>query len=150
MPTTIHVVVETNVLADRVLEVAYDFSARRAEVWPAVSVKHLKVHRLGDTSAEVTEGTRAGIVVWERCHYDWSQPGSVKASVLDSNVYEPGSTWEIRATPRNGGSRVEMIWVRDFRGSLGARLLGTVYRRAGQRMFEKDARRVINTLEKGV
>ena len=85
MPT-IRVVTDSSVPATSVLGAARDFSAQRAEVFPAVSVKRLEVHELMDTSADVTEGTRAGpIVNWERCDYDWSQPGSVKATVTDSN-----------------------------------------------------------------
>ena len=32
--------------------------------------------------------------------YDWSHRGLVKGTVVDSNIFKPGSTWEIRATPR--------------------------------------------------
>ena len=73
---------------------------------------------MGLTSADVTEGTRAGpIVNWERCQYDWSTPGRVIATVTDSNVYAtPASKWEITATPNEaGGSHVEMIWTREFK-----------------------------------
>jgi hypothetical protein len=36
--------------------------------------------------------------------YDWSQPGSVKGTVVESNLFKPGSTWEIHATPTDVGS----------------------------------------------
>ena len=109
---------------DRVLAAAADFSERRAEVFPAVSVERMEVHELGDTSADVTEGTRAGpIVNWERCNYDWSQPGSVKADVTDSNIYDPdGSSWELTAIPQDGGSHVEMIWEREFKSTADGRV----------------------------
>jgi hypothetical protein len=147
---TVHVVAESSLPPARVLAAAHDFSEQRAEVWPAVSVKHLTVHELGETSADVTEGTRAGpIVVWERCLYDWSQPGSVKAMVTDANVYAvPGSSWEIRATPNNGGSRVEMIWAREFKRNLIGRVFGTVFRRFGQSLFGRDARHALRNLER--
>ncbi|HEU0237310.1 MAG TPA: hypothetical protein VFR14_12800 [Candidatus Limnocylindrales bacterium] len=57
---------------------------------------------------------------------DSSAPGSVKGVVTDSNIFKPGSTWEIRATPENGGSRVEVIGVRHLRGFRG-RLLAPVF-----------------------
>jgi len=86
--TTIHTVTSSPLPAARVLEAAFDFSDRRAQVFPAVSLDYLEVHELGDSWADVTEGTRAGIGInWERCRYDWSQPGSVTATVTDSNVY---------------------------------------------------------------
>ncbi|MGH2918773.1 MAG: hypothetical protein ACRDLS_09285 [Solirubrobacteraceae bacterium] len=37
-------------------------------------------------------------------------------------IFKPGSTWEIRATPRDGGSRVEVIGVRHLRGFKGRML----------------------------
>ena len=97
----------------------------------------------------MTEGTKSGpIFAWERCRYDWSQPGSVKATVTDSNVYAfPGSSWEIKASPSNGGSKVEMIWVREFQRHPLARFLGTVFRLAGKSLFGRDARKTLKNLE---
>lgn len=119
MPT-VHVVDETPVAPERVLEAARDFSERRAEMWPDVHVEDLEVHERGETFAEVTEGNPWPIGrVWERLRYDWSESGSVKGVVTDSNLFKPGSTWEIRATSANGGSRVEVIGARHLRGVRG-------------------------------
>jgi hypothetical protein len=127
MVPTVHVVAETPVVPDRVLEAARDFSERRAELWPDVHVAHLHVHEVGETFAEVSEGNPWPIgYVWERLRYDWSKPGSVKGVVTDSNIFKPGSTWEIKATPIDGGSRVEVIGVRHLRGFKG-RLLAPVF-----------------------
>jgi hypothetical protein len=46
--------------------------------------------------------------------------------VTYSNTFKPGSTWEIRATPANSGSRVEVIAVRHVWGFKG-RLLAPVF-----------------------
>lgn len=122
-----HVVDETPVPPARVLEAARDFSPRRAELWPDVHVAHLQVHEEGENFAEVTEGNPWPIgYVWERLRYDWSEAGLVKGTVTDSNIFKPGSTWEIRATPANGGSRVEVIGVRHLRGFKG-RLLAPAF-----------------------
>jgi hypothetical protein len=92
-----------------------------------VHVEHLQVHEAGETFAEVTEGNPWPIgYVWERLRYDWSEPGSLKGVVTDSNIFKPGSTWEISATPAHGGSRVEVIAVRHLRGLKG-RLLAPVF-----------------------
>ena len=149
MPT-IRVALQSSLAPERVLQAAYDFSERRAEVWPAVSVPRLTVHDRGDTWADVTEGTRAGPVVnWERCRYDWSQPGSVTAPVTDSNVYAfPASSWEIKATPTENGSHVEMIWVREFKPGPRGRLFGTLFRVVGKRLFTRYARDVLTNLER--
>ncbi len=148
--TTIRVVAETSVPADRVLLAARDFSDRRAEIFPAVSIPKLVVHEQNAASADVTEGTRAGIGDnWERCDYDWSRAGSVTATVTDSNVYAvPGSSWEIKATPTESGSRVEMIWVREFRRGPRGRIFGTAFRLFGNRIFDKYGRDILGNLER--
>jgi Polyketide cyclase / dehydrase and lipid transport len=147
---TIRVVFDTIVPPDRVLYAARDFTARRADIFPAVSVPKLEVHARGETSADVSESTRAGIGDnWERCDYDWSRPGSVKATVKESNVYAvPGSSWEITATPKNGGSRVEMVWIREFRRDARGRVFGAAFRRFGNRIFNRYGRDIVRNLEK--
>jgi hypothetical protein len=52
--TTIHIALQSPLAPERLLEAVHDFSARRAEVWPAVSVPRLIVHDRGDTWADVT------------------------------------------------------------------------------------------------
>src|SRR5437764_5558322 len=72
---TIRVAARTSLPAERVLDAGRDFSERRSDVWSNVKVKHLEVHELGETFAEVTEGTWVVGLFWERCRYDWSQTG---------------------------------------------------------------------------
>jgi len=117
----VHVVDESSASADRVLRAARDFSARRAELWRDVHIEHLEVHDSGEAWADVTEGNPWPVgVVWERLHYDWSEPGAIKGRVIDSNIFKPGSTWEIHATALDGGgSRVEILAVRHLRGVKG-------------------------------
>jgi len=92
MPT-IHVTMSSHLAPQVVLAAGYNFSARRADFFPAVSTDHLEVHDLMAESADVTEGTPAGIGLnWERCHYDWAAPGVVTAAVVGSNVYDPGTS----------------------------------------------------------
>ena len=79
---------ETSARPERVLEAARDFSERRADVWPNVSVDQLEVHERGDTFADVTEGLFRG-VFWERCRYDWSQPSAVTATAGSSKLSVP-------------------------------------------------------------
>ena len=116
----ITVTAATSASPERVLALAgTDFSADRAKVWSNVAVKRLAVHERGTTYAELTEGaSRIAWFAWERTRYDWSRPGIVRQTVLDSNVLEPGSTWELWVQPREGGgSEVEMTLQRRFRHS---------------------------------
>ena len=88
------------------LRAARDLSDRRAELWPDVHVEHLQVHNRGAGWAEVTEGNPWPIgFVWERLRYDWNEDGCLKGTVLDSNIFKPGSTWELRCSAREGGGR---------------------------------------------
>ena len=147
--TVIEIVSEITAPADQVLAAAYDFSERRPRVFPAVSMRHMTVHSIGATTADVTEGTRGGpFVFWERCTYDWSQPGAVSAVVTDSNVYAvPGSRWDITAEPTDHGSRVTMTWTREFRRRPLGRLMGFVYRHRGRKIFTKYAHEILENLE---
>jgi hypothetical protein len=131
--TTIHVTTQSRLSPERVLASGYDFSARRTEIFPAVSTPHFEVHGLSQSTADVTEGTPVGIGInWERCRYDWSKPGSVKAVVTDSNVYQPAnSSWELRATAAESGSKVEMIWIREFTHNARGRIFGTLFKLMG-------------------
>jgi hypothetical protein len=146
--TTIHVTMESHLEPGQVLAGGYDFCPRRAEIFPAVSTEHMEVHQLRETSADVTEGTPAGVGInWERCRYDWSNPGSVIATVTDSNVYQPGSSWELRASRSEVGSSVDMIWMRKFKHDARGRIFGTLFRIVGKSIFTRDAKRILRNLE---
>lgn len=113
----VHVIEFSELPPARVLSAARDFSARRADLWPDVHVEHLHVHEQGEDYAVVTEGNPWPIgTVWERVRYDWTDPQEVRGTVLASNLFRPGSTWEIRAVPWGEGSRVEITAVRHLRG----------------------------------
>jgi len=146
----VHVVLESPLSPEAALATAYDFSPRRARVFPAVSMKRLTVHERGEKWADVTEGTMAGLVVnWERCRYDWSQPGCVRATVTDSNIYAvPGSSWEMRASGADAGSRVEMTWDREFRPGPKGNFFGFFFGWQGDRIFGKYARDVLRNRER--
>ena len=59
--TTITVTADSPLPPERVLAAGYDFTERRPHIFPAVSTEHLKLHQRGQISADVTEGTPAGI-----------------------------------------------------------------------------------------
>ena len=148
---TIRVVSETTVPPERVLRAAYDFSERRAELFPAVELEHFEVHEIDATSADVTEGTKTGPfgTNWERCRYDFSQPGSVERPGDRLERLRAGrQQLEIRATPNADGSRVEMIWERRFKGNARGVIFGTLFRTVGKPIFRRYVRDVIENLER--
>lgn len=149
--TTIRITRTSTLPAARVLLAGYDFTERRIAVWPAVRAEHFVVHSAGQSGADVTEGTPAGIGTnWERCDYDWSMPGVVVATVTASNVYAvPGSAWQLEATDLpGGGSRVDMTWTRRFRRTPRGLLFGTAFRLVGRRIFGGYVGTVLENLER--
>jgi hypothetical protein len=71
----------------------------------------------------------------------------VNATVTSSNVYAaPGGSWELRATSTNGGSRVEMIWVREFTSSLRGRAFWTRFWLIGNPLFRRYAHAALKNL----
>nr|SBO97007.1 hypothetical protein BN4615_P6523 [Nonomuraea gerenzanensis] len=106
------------------LRVLTDFGPSRAQSWPSIDAEHFSVHQLGDTWAEVTEGTAAA---WERARYDWdAEQGRVVVTTLDSKLFGPGGGWDIRLTPEGDGTRVDVELTRrpsTFKGKVLAALL---------------------------
>lgn len=147
--TTIRVRIDSELPYDRFLFAARDFSDRRIDVFPAVRAEHFAVHEQVGSTADVTEGTPAGIGInWERCRYDWSEPGRVVATVIGSNVYAyPGSAWELTASPTELGSSVEMAWIRRFRRTPRGMIFGTLFRVVGRPIFRGYAREIVNNIE---
>ena len=95
---------DSTVPPQAVLGALADFSDRRLALWPNIDRRYYKVHQLAATSAEVTEGSRG---VWERTRYDWSEPGTVRIQVQDSNTFRPGSYWiyKVERRPEGGNSK---------------------------------------------
>ena len=145
---TIQVDAHTPLSPQRVLEAARDFSERRADVWPNVRKRHITVHASGEDFAEVTEGTWVVGLFWERNRYDWSTPGTVRATVIDSSIFEPGSTCELRATARDGGSQVQLILHRGFRSGPKGRIASTVHHTVGTWVWRWFLRSALRSVEK--
>ncbi|MFJ4622368.1 hypothetical protein [Streptomyces sp. NPDC088812] len=110
-----------------VLGVLTDFGPSRADAWPTIDSDHFEVHGLGDTWAEVTEGTAAA---WERARYEWEPDGdTVTITTLDSKVFGAGGGWVFTMTPEGDGTRVDVRLTREpatFRRKLLASLLPLV------------------------
>src|SRR5258706_10991474 len=95
---TINANAETSATPEAVIDAARDFSERRAVIWPNVKAGHFEVHANGETFTEATEYLWP-LGFYERCRYEWPRPDYVRATVLESNVLAPGSTWELTVIP---------------------------------------------------
>jgi hypothetical protein len=116
---------ETTLPPERIVAMLTDFSPSRPEVWPGLWEGAYETYSVGDTSAEVREGNKTP-KIWARERYDWSQPGVVRWTVIESNFCVPGSFVEARLAPRDGGgTRVHVTWERTPT-TFGARLMAAM------------------------
>jgi hypothetical protein len=128
-----------------VVDAVKDFSERRAEIWPIID--SYEVHEVNEDFADVTEGTDAlGKNFWARERYSWPEPGLVRADTTDSNVFEPGSSWQLRATPREGGSRIEVVNNRRMKRDPLSQAVG-VAMRITKRKYRRDLERFLGRVE---
>ena len=134
----IHYEVDGDIPPERLVAALTDFSEDRPELWPNLSSKYYAVHDRGDTWADVTEGTDVAGGVWARERYDWSEPGIVRLTLVESPSFVPGTTIEYRVSALPGGRcRVSVDFHRIARGWRG-RLVGAVVQLAGARRFSGD------------
>ncbi|MDP9340517.1 MAG: SRPBCC family protein [Actinomycetota bacterium] len=105
--------IETAAEPQQVVDALIDFSDGRPEIWPGLAREFYEVYSVGETSAEIREGSSKPVKVWARERYEWSTPGVVRWEVLESNFCRPGSYVEVRVEPKQGGgSHVDLEWNR--------------------------------------
>src|SRR6266705_3036014 len=96
--------IETSVSPERVQAALLDFSERRPEMWPGIEPSLYEVYSVGETSAEIKEGSKLpGTTVWARERYDWSTPGLITWTVEESNFCAPGSHVSAAIARRSDG-----------------------------------------------
>jgi hypothetical protein len=86
--------------------------------------------------------------VWAREHYYWSTPGRVRAEVVESNIFKPGSSWELRVRPgKDGGSEIEWISDRQMKGLKGG-LTALIMKPFGKKLLAKNLATTLAILER--
>ena len=78
-----------------------DFGPGRSKLFGNSADEYLKVHHPGALEADVTEGSNG---IWERLHYDWSDPTRVVMTTTDSNLWKNGSGHTYTFTRRSDGT----------------------------------------------
>ena len=141
--STIRLHVTTTATPEQFLAGLTDFGPGRSELFGNSADKYLKVHDRGPHEADVTEGS-AG--VWERLHYDWSDPGRVVMTTTDSNVWSgrSGHTYTFTRKP-DGTTEVDAVVVREgknFKGHVLEAVIGTVGKRSLAKAFANTARAI--------
>src|ERR1700741_905861 len=84
MTTPIHFHETTTATPEQYVAGLTDFGTCRSELFGNSADADLKVHSMGTTEADVTEGSGG---IWERLQYDWSDPSRVVARTTDSNAW---------------------------------------------------------------
>ena len=79
--STLHLHQTTTATPEQFLAALTDFGPDRSTIFPNSQDQHLQVHSRSATDADVTEGTGG---VWERLHYDWSDPTRIVITDTDS------------------------------------------------------------------
>jgi hypothetical protein len=136
--------INSHLPAETVLAVVTDFSEDRPHYWPNIDPRVYEVHGKSATSADVTEGSAVFGGIWAREAYDWSEPGTVRATVQDSNAFQPGGTWQLRATQRpEGGCHIEVLSQRQARGFKG-QIIGTLLTLMGSKVLPKQLQQTLD------
>ena len=73
--------------------------------------------------------------IWPRGEYDWSLPGTVRAVVRESNVFAPGSSWELTVEALPGGRSVVSWLARRQGAGFKGRLLTSMLRFRGEKLL---------------
>lgn len=121
-----------------------DFGPGRSKLFGNSADEYLKVHSLGRTEADVTEGSGG---IWERLHYDWSNPNHVVLTTTDSNTWggASGHTYDFTRNP-NGTTGIDVDVVREGKNFKGW-LLGLVLRSVGKGVLEKEFVNSVKAIE---
>ena len=121
-----------------------DFGPGRSKLFGNSADEYLRVHYLGRTEADVTEGSGG---IWERLHYDWSDPNHVVLTTTDSNLWGGASGHIYNFTRRPDGlTDIDVVVVRDGK-TLKGRLLGFVLGTIGKGVLRKAFENSVNAIE---
>ena len=141
---TIHLHQTTTATPEQFVAGLTDFGPGRSELFGNSADDYLKVHGQRPNQADVTEGSGS---VWERLHYDWSDPNHVVLTTTDSNVWggHSGHTYTFTRQP-NGTTDVDVVVVREGKNFKG-RMLGIVLGIFGKRVLGKAMGNTVKAIE---
>jgi hypothetical protein len=142
--STIHFSETVAATPEQILAALTDFGPGRRQLFGNSSDEYLRVHGRGDTYADVTEGAGG---VWERLHYDWSDPRRVVMTTTDSNLWGGESGHVYTMTPRPDGTTVlDVVVVREGRNVKG-RVAGALLGSIGKGGLQKALRNTVKVIE---
>jgi hypothetical protein len=140
---TIHFSYTTTATPEQFIAGLTDFGPGRSKLFGNSADEYLDVHDQGPSEADVTEGSGG---VWERLHYDWSDPERVVMTTTDSNVWggPSGHTYTFTRQP-DGTTVLDAVIIREgknLKGRFLALVLGTVGKRVLAKALEKTVKAI--------
>jgi hypothetical protein len=141
---TLHFHETTTATPEQFVAALTDFGPGRQELFKNSADDDLEVHDQGPTEADVTEGSRG---VWERLHYDWSDPDHIVLRTTDSNTWggNSGHTYTLKRNP-DGTTDVDYVVVREGK-NLKGRVLGVVIGSIGKGNLEGAFQNFLRAIE---
>src|SRR5579859_1477746 len=132
--STLHLHRTTSLSPEQYIAGLTDFGPGRRMLFNNSADDYLTVHSRGRYEADVTEGSGG---IWERLHYDWSDPNHVVLTTTDSNLWD-GASGHIYTFTRHpdGTTDIGVAVVREGKNLKGW-LLGFVLRTIGKGVLEK-------------
>ena len=121
-----------------------DFGPVRSKLFGNSADEYLTVHQLSRSEADVTKGSGG---IWERLHYDWSDPRRIVMTTTDSNVWEgrSGYTYTLTRQP-DGRTSVDVIMIREGKNTRG-RLLEILLETIGKRSLARSLANTVKAIE---
>jgi hypothetical protein len=142
--TVMHVNRTTTLRPEQFISALTDFGPGRSKLFANSADEYLKVHYLGRSEADVTEGSRG---IWQRLYYDWSDPKCVVLTTTDSNVWECGSSYTYTFTRKtNSTTDIDVRVAREGKNIKGW-VLGFVLRAIGKRILERAFQNAVKAIE---
>ena len=120
-----------------------DFGPGRSKLFNNSADDYLWVHDRGSSEADVTEGSGG---IWERLHYDWSDPNHVVLTTIDSNVWDRQSGRTDFTRRPDGTTDIDVTVIREGK-NLKGRMLALVLRTIGKSVLEKAFENSIKAIE---
>ena len=141
---TLHFNYTTTSTPEQFVAALTDFGPGRSQLFGNSADEYLQVHDQGVDHADVTEGSGG---VWERLHYDWSDPTRITMKTTDSNVWGGASSHTYTLTPRpDGTTEVDAIVVREGK-NLKGRALAVVLGTIGKSKLDTDFGKTVKAIE---
>jgi len=141
---TLHFTETTTATPEQFVAALTDFGPDREQLFGNSSDAYLEVHHRGPTEADVTEGSRG---IWERLHYDWSNPRRVVMTTTDSNLWggHSGHTYTFTTRP-DGKTDIDVVVVREGK-NLKGRAVGAVVGTVGQGVLRNAFHKTVEAVE---